>query len=646
LAALLLALSACLLAPALARAKQPPPPAPTPCAPVFSTPNTPVALAWREKSERRIEVLPAVGKEPKLRARLGDFAMTDADGKKLTITDFIKVEPETATVTDAGVQLLISVERTTAVRPGVYLGSLTLSEEGTGTKGCALRLSVQVTVADAAPLSDKLMLHAYRLVPFTSLWTCGECALPLRGPLEPKTTALRNDVPLGGVQNKDGGTVAVYWTGGPSVSADGLTLMPVSLRGLGGAGQYEGQLRLGPAADASPSVNLTLDASDIVLWPILTIAFSTWLGLRAQRYLNVMRTIWRLREEEAALGVAFAESSRRFDEAAGDSTFASYSIAEDLERRRGELRQKIGALQSRTTLTLDTASAPYKAVLDDFQALREAVAAWARFADELAALRDATEGQDAGEPPQGYEDSTPALMAWAEGLLSGGALTLGAFAEREKQVRDAVAAVNLWFTLRNRIAEYRQSAERLRAVADDMTEEQRTSLDAAESNLRTAELRLWQADSPAALEAVKASGGELDTAETALRQLAANVSVASPGAQPPSVAGAHAASLGALKGAFARWSAAARELVDDRERQLFYANAIRRWDVALTLLAFLIATLTALYNNYFGKSFGSLRDYVGLLILGLGTKIAVDTASAALGWLFGGGAGQRPQRRA
>ncbi len=55
-----------------------------------------------------------------------------------------------------------------------------------------------------------------------------------------------------------------------------------------------------------------------------------------------------------------------------------------------------------------------------------------------------------------------------------------------------------------------------------------------------------------------------------------------------------------------------------------------RGDKRLTLLAFAIATLTALHQYYLGKPFGTLKDYIGLLLLGFGTKL-----TAAVGWVFG-----------
>jgi hypothetical protein len=51
-------------------------------------------------------------------------------------------------------------------------------------------------------------------------------------------------------------------------------------------------------------------------------------------------------------------------------------------------------------------------------------------------------------------------------------------------------------------------------------------------------------------------------------------------------------------------------------------------------LAFIVAVLTGLDSFYLGRPFGTIKDYVGIVVWALGTKVTVDMVSAALGWLF------------
>jgi hypothetical protein len=617
---------------------------PAQCAKMLSvTQQDAVALTWEVGSGRRVEVVSADGKEHRLRVQLGDLGLRDADGKSLPAAQFIKVEPQTATLTKEGVQLSVTVERITAVKPGVYSGSLILSEDTAGSNGCSERISVRLTVPNATPLTDKLTLHAYRLFPLVSYWVCWECSLPLKSAPDAKTAALRPNVPLGGIQNKDGGAAAVFWTGGQPTSSDGFTGLPVSVQGLDKAGQYEGQIGLGAAGDKAGSVGLTLDASDIALWPLLVIAFSIWLGLLAQRYVNVVRIILRLREQEAALGLAFEDSQQRFTESVRATPSVSYSITADLNAQRERLRQQITNLGSGAALTLDTTSAAYTAIIEALTNIKEAIAAWGGFGQDLSSLRAALgTADDAGVSPPGFNDTTnarmPVLLMSLAKLLVGESLTLVDFTQRRAQVREATAAARLWYSLRDRIEQQQRRFTSLFAHRPTMNADQQVRLDAAGQRISELLLGLWEVAAVTELNAFAASP-DLGATEQDLRALASEINSTPPAA--PSAASmvsllmAHG-DIGLLPGAFTVEVAPPAAPADDTARERFFADALRRGDRRLALLAFFVAALTGLYNNYMGKPFGTLKDYVGLLILGLGTKVAIDAVSAAFGRLFGG----------
>jgi hypothetical protein len=69
---------------------------------------------------------------------------------------------------------------------------------------------------------------------------------------------------------------------------------------------------------------------------------------------------------------------------------------------------------------------------------------------------------------------------------------------------------------------------------------------------------------------------------------------------------------------------------DDTARVDFYKRLIINHDRKIALLAFLIALLTGLKTHYLGQAFGTLRDYVDLLVLGIGSRVSLDLISAAL----------------
>ena len=71
--------------------------------------------------------------------------------------------------------------------------------------------------------------------------------------------------------------------------------------------------------------------------------------------------------------------------------------------------------------------------------------------------------------------------------------------------------------------------------------------------------------------------------------------------------------------------------VDDAERVRYYQRALRRWDSRFACLAFAIALITGLNQFYFGqKPFGSLLDYLTILIWGLSVKVALDVLNGGL----------------
>ena len=615
---------------------------PLTCANIFSGGTAdPVVIEWRANSLKRFEVSSADTKTRTLGATLGDLGLQDPDGKHVMTADVIKVLPPSSPVNAGqGVVFTIEVTKTPAIKPGVYVGGLTLTlDSDNEPKGCSTRLAVQLTVPEAEPLADKATLRYYRLLPLPfvepySLWE--HTTVPLRGSVTSLTNSSAREAPLGLVQNERGHTATVYRADEQIQVSDGVMGLPLKVEGHTHAGVYEGQLKLNPSGDRAGGLKLSVIVTDIFVWPLIVIGLSVWLGLRIQRYVNVERTLWRLLGQEAALGVAFRESHRRFVESASGAPYADYSIAADLAQRRKTLREKIGALQASSALTLNPADEKYKEVVDEVEALRKGVAAWGVFGGELNALQDAlAPNPHMGNPPSGYEGNAPALFITYRALLNGETLTLTQFAERRQQVQDAAKVLGDWYEQARSIEDGERHYEKLKLVARQMSEGDVAQLAAALKGLNISRHALWRAKNTAELAAVSDPFGSLAAVKKTLLELAATY-----GGQPAAEGGVmtpHA--LGAkpemLAHAFGPGAGDAPQ--DDAARMRYYDQATANWDRRLAWLSFAIATLTVLYNNYLGKAFGSLKDYVNLLIIGLGTKLMIDASSAVLSRLFGAG---------
>jgi hypothetical protein len=632
---------------ALAQAGKPPTAVPAPaaitCTNIFGVaPQGQLDIEWRAQSQKRIEVSSNDTKERKLTSALGDLGLKDLAGNSLKTADLVEVQPAQSLVRGGQVlQVTITVKKTPAVRPGVYIGSLLLALDGDNApKSCSTRLSLRVTVPDAAPLMDKVTLRQYRLLPFSlpfryvgCVWY--DCVISLRGPVTSLTDSAAGDAPLGLLQNDRGHTAAVYR--GQPVHKVGIIDLPLDVRGSAYAGNYEGQLRLSPSSEKSGSVQLSLVVTDWFLWPIAVIALSMWLGLRVQRYLNVERTLWQLRGQEAALGVAFQVSQQKFAEAGNGKPYAAYSITENLASTRKNLREKLSVLRAATGTTLDPTNQDYKSVLDEFESLRKQVAAWGGFAAELAALQTNLGDQsELGTPPAGYKNKIPEIFAAYGGFLVGGKLTLAEFSQRREEVQQATKGAGLWYALKRRLDRGEERYANLKQVESSMSPADKEKLATSKDSLLATGLALWEAKDIDEVQNLSAELGTLDTAEQTLRTLTATYGVTPPVDAATTVAHALTTegNLAMLSRAFGLGPEPDNEPVDDAERARYYAAATNKWDKWLTLLAFVIATLSGLNSYYLGKPFGTLKDYIGLLLLGFGTKLSVDAVSAIVGWVF------------
>lgn len=589
-----------------------------------------ITVDWKRNSEYRIELVSLDGKEHQVKVQINDLAMRTVDGKSLPNTEFITIEPESGKIKNGSLQVLLRVTQTFAVKPGRYLGRIRAVTDDPPSSACAAFRQIQILVPDAAPLVDKVTLWAYRSWPGLN-FECSNCAIPLIAPIsEVKTTALEKGVPIGGARNDQGGVCWVYWTGEPATTPDGDPELRLVVRNLDRCGKYEGKVRLQKASDKEGVVDLVINAADEPYLPIIIVGAGILLALFMKQYAGKLRTVWMLLAQDAALGVRFREAQRRFDAASKGTTFAAYSIALDLAEQRRKFRDAISQLAKSGSLSIDETNEDFKAIITQRKAFESAIDEWGDFAEKLIKLKTFLNGTT-GPPPAAFPAPSPRLLSQEIRLLDGMAMTLEEFAQRRTAIAEAQAAARSWFSARDRIARSEALLEFVRTKSDLLNDEQKSTMRSVGAGLAGANIQLWEVEDVSALNELLVSGGSLNTTEQSLYTLAGVVSQT-----PVEHAKASAAAL-AVEGALmteASLSLPAVAPADDAERERFYTNAINRWDIILTLLAFVIAVLTGLNTYYLGKPFGTLQDYVTLLLWGLVTKLIVDTAGVALGWLF------------
>jgi hypothetical protein len=74
--------------------------------------------------------------------------------------------------------------------------------------------------------------------------------------------------------------------------------------------------------------------------------------------------------------------------------------------------------------------------------------------------------------------------------------------------------------------------------------------------------------------------------------------------------------------------------IKDEDKKRMLEKSILRSDKGIAWLAFVLALLTGMNEFYFGKTFGTLQDYLTLFLWAAGTKVALDFLNALLDRFF------------
>lgn len=623
----------------------------------------PLSFTWRKlkKGAAAVEIQNNTTTPRRLQVTVSDLGFKGPDGKAISNATVIKVEPvadnpgpSNPTVNANLLQLPpagIAKIRIAAVNPGLtldpdsYTGTLTVYESSSNT---VLRRSIQIAVEAKTdkpakikpqPLVTELTINYYRWLPLTNSWfccpwACCDCLLPLKKGPTSETVDLEKV--LGGIQRELGGAALVLR--GDIVTQADSSQLRLKFKDLNFAGKYKGKIDLSSDPKEPRSVALTINAKDIVLVPIVVIALGVYLAFKMKQYLGSRRTIFELRAQEAALGEKYQRSQAKFSADSQQHPYASYSIAKDLEDNRRALIGKIDSLQQSTSLTLDTANPAYKEILDNLKSLGADLDAWGTFAGKLAALQDAIEEASrlAGALPadlkRGLTSPNPSFLTESINLLEGKELTLSQFRNISEAITKARDFAALWEDL---IQELQTDWDQLTILKNHAEPANKTKLDEAEAKLRDAANDLWKAKTAQDMED-RATKTDILEAETIMSALI-------PKDETPVTPHRTIASL-ALSGAdrsrlyrsFAgeRSFNAERNLWDasksDAERRLDYEKRMRDWDLCLAILAFLIAVLVGLNTHYLNKPFGTISDYVTVLLYGVGVKATLDTIYAAI----------------
>jgi len=503
--------------------------------------------------------------------------------------------------------------------PGSYLVTVVLNDISGKTQ--ASQQQFKITVAGPPPILPKLTAHIWRLVPMgsSSPWGSLVVKIPLKHPYETSDTC--NELPA-----------ALRSDSGDSITANYRCLMgsgrEVVIEEPATTGKYEGDITLGQYPEKT-TVDLTVVAKDVVLYPILVIVFGTYLAFVVKRYLGVLRVAWGLREQEAELALAYHASRERFGKIAEGQPFSGLSIETDVERQLIEVRQYATQLEQRKATTVSPTDPAYLNALADIQSLQAAFASWPELAKTLLSLTEAVEAvQDQigqsdfrPEPPD-----DPQVVRAARQLMEQRPLATAKIPALNDQASSLRGLLEDWSNAYKKALALRDAFSQI-PENGSTTDDQKALFKTLVQEFEVLPTQLWAVASAADLAQLAGFGGTLNTIAGQLAQMqpvGPRLKTFTAFADAIRLAPSSSSVLSQHTWALPRKTAALRLDADPARRVAQVRTAIWRSDWATTVFAGLIGLLTGLNTFYIGKPFGSLGDYLSLFLWAAGTKAALD----------------------
>lgn len=514
---------------------------------------------------------------------------------------------------------------------GLYSGSILIQD---ASKAYA-PLIRQVTVKVSSPQPDvsKLTMVACRFVPFMPIWFA-RAKVPLRrSDFLPSGDSM--PIPIGFVQRDGGGRATVLWQRTDPGAGQHPSIAMIKIARLPHSGKYDGDVSFNSEDNKTGVVSLSVIARDIVIWPILVLIVGIYIAFKAKRYLGVLRITWNLRQQEAALGEQFRDAQEQFAKAAQGTSFAAYSIAEDVAEQREKIRKLLNAVESSPWSTDVTNNSDYKQAVTAFQTLQSQLAAWGHLGPELSALADNLDSLVSNVvanlvtlPTNSSEE--PVVVTQTRGLLTGEKVAGADLDSLRKSMADASAMCRAWDAANQRAKNVTAGLAALQKRTD-LNDAQREVLSAVKNQMVGVWIHLWKAEDIAGVTSISANGSDLDSAEISVARI---YSVTE---QPERIFGFspdRAFTLMSLQAiapsSFAALSDMNHLPANDNRRFDVLARSLHYGDRGSVILAFVIALLTGLNSNYLGKPFGTLQDYITLFLWGAGTQATLDILASVL----------------
>lgn len=547
------------------------------------------------------------------------------------------------------VQISVKVRPGVAVDPGNYAGVLAATSAGAGIA----RLPVTIAGPEAIPKSAAIAgavataeLRATRNGPWGDSHLDDGGKLPLKPPKAGEQLMVGQNckAPKSGrpdetrcpfVGNLYNGTHAahVYLNGRPEMTK-GAVLVPLRVEGADKIGDYDGSLDLAQTGKADDSLSVELKVTDawwcaliaVVLGAALPIVLQLWSGRwRPERKLHDRRR--KFKDEYAAGETGFHAFAPGFDDIhrPPDAAITNYSRTVDTAIRA----------YAKSSLLFDKESAAYKKI-DESIALAEEDADFLGREDGLAkslrALRSELRALATFLLERYPVGRTPQLARKAAGVLKGSNLAVGEATKRASTADGFVNVLKQWREMAEQVLRYETWARYLaRLVSSD---EDKKLLARAAAKLVEVRIELLDAASASDLERVGASR-DLDAAYQGLIEIESRLGPVTLPADPRpaeieidwQALGFEESLLAAidLPGAghsLETWIEEAVDLTVHGARSVAI-HKVWLWiaDLGALFIAIVVGVVTGLSIVYFGKTFGTLEDYLTVIVVGAASQV-------------------------
>ena len=459
-----------------------------------------------------------------------------------------------------------------------------------------------------------------------------DASVPIKA-LPPETVIppLDETKPLGVLTDGHGHRVTVFGEIQPAgKSAHRTPVVDLTFIGLRGTGKYEGEIDLMPSDEKLGTMKLTLIQRDRWPVPVATLLLGLLVAWLIQRFAGVNANLRRLQSSAD-------ESKRRLDARAN---IQGVSIS-DADVAWNSAKRAIRRLRWFTIVSIDKEGEDFKCAKLAVDQLALAAKNWQseRLGNALETLRAALHdvAQNPWPQPPGSDSLQPALLRKGWLLLSEPTKV----ADVPARFSDATAMAELatrWSALQDRLVELAALLARLNDVLTD--ESERRLLGRARRLHSGVRWDLWHTTDPTDLKR-RTTLDEVNQLDDIIGQLSYRIAEPEWAAvDVPELAGrgwltdSRSPDRGLMADSASGLGADLGDIFDKVVEAVRSPEAeevrIRLIGVAIAAIAVFVAAWGALVLLYFDKPFGTARDYLGLLVWGLGTAAALETMNALL----------------